>query len=161
MKNPTMKMISLVVLAGVSLAGGTFTNAIAGPKAVGELCLNPNGICPKPLGPFVGIPMNPLAPNPPAPQPPANPGMNGFGAGFVGGLVAGTIINGMNQPQQTIVVQQPQYVQPVQQPQYVQSNGNMQAHISDCQRRYKTYDIATNSFMSNAGYRKPCNSPFL
>lgn len=158
MKNSTTTLITLLALAGVTLAGGTATTAFAGgPKAVGELCLNPDGNCPKPLGPFVGFPVD--LENPPAPPaPPANPGFGNVGAAIVGGFVAGAIINSMNQPKPTVIVQQPQYVQPVQP---VQTSGNLQAHIQDCQRRYKTYDISTNSFMSNAGYRKPCYSSFM
>jgi len=160
MKNPTLKIISLIAIAGVSLTGATATTAFAGgPKAVGELCLNPDGNCPKPLGPFVGIPVD--LENPPAPPaPPANPGLGNFGAGLIGGFVAGAIVNGMKQPQ-TVVVQQPQYVQPVQTVQQVQTSGNLQAHIQDCQRRFKTYDIATNTYMSYSGYRKICNSSFM
>lgn len=34
------------------------------------------------------------------------------------------------------------------------------AHVAWCDGRYKTYDWQTDTYMSNSGYRKYCNSPY-
>ena len=34
-------------------------------------------------------------------------------------------------------------------------------HVASCRIRYRTYRPSDNSFMSNAGYRKPCRSQWV
>lgn len=111
----------------------------------------------------------------PPPAPPAgggggnggggNGGLGGFGAGLVGGMIGGALINGMNQPQTVVVQQPPVMVQPVPQPmpqpmpQPVAAGGN--AHVQYCLAKYKSYKIPTNTYTSYSGVIKPCISPYM
>lgn len=60
--------------------------------------------------------------------------------GIVGGLIIGNAIAGSQNQARPV------------------SNSN--AHIAWCDGRYKTYDWQSDTYMSNSGYRKYCNSPY-
>jgi hypothetical protein len=40
------------------------------------------------------------------------------------------------------------------------SSGGYSAHVNWCNDRYRTYRSSDNTYMSSAGYRKECNSPY-
>jgi hypothetical protein len=39
--------------------------------------------------------------------------------------------------------------------------GQWQAHVQWCQQRYRSYDVATDTFLSYDGNRYRCNSPYV
>lgn len=89
-----------------------------------------------------GIKLPPPPPAPPAPPAPSAGLTDGqkVGLGILGALAIGAVVaNSRNQQ-----------VNP----------GPLNNHLAYC-AKYKTYDMETNTFMSNAGYRKPCISPFM
>ncbi len=65
----------------------------------------------------------------------------------VGGLVAGVIISGIIASQQPA----PRY-------RYYRYSGD--AHVDWCLRRYRSYDIRTDTFQPYHGPRRYCNSPY-
>ncbi|MEM7067521.1 MAG: BA14K family protein [Pseudomonadota bacterium] len=86
--------------------------------------------------------------------------------GIVGGIIGGIIAGSSKRKQQQAA--QPQYIQqqpiqqqPVQQHsvQSQQGGGFSQAHYQYCMNRYKSYQIATNSFTAFSGETRYCNSP--
>lgn len=64
----------------------------------------------------------------------------GAALGLIGGMIIGSAIANAQQ--------QPVYV------------GNGNAHVAWCLDHYMTYDIPSDTYMSNSGYRKYCNSPY-
>ncbi|MEM8541191.1 MAG: BA14K family protein [Pseudomonadota bacterium] len=119
---------------GVLLPGGGGSPCITKPWLCG-----PGGVIKVP--PIVPVP--PLPPAPPAPPAPSAGLTDGqkVGLGILGALAIGAVVaNSRNQQ-----------VNP----------GPLNNHLNYCNAKYKTYDGETNTFMSNAGYRKPCISPFL
>ncbi len=88
-------------------------------------------------------PVPPVPPAPPAPPAPSAGLTDGqkVGLGILGALAVGAVI--ANSGKQQV------------------NAGPLNNHLNFCNAKYKTYDGETNTFMSNAGYRKPCISPFL
>lgn len=65
--------------------------------------------------------------------------------GVVSGVVSGIISKNRNKQQQPETSQQ--------------NSGLSNAHYAYCQNKYKSYQIATNSYTSLSGKTKYCNSP--
>lgn len=89
-----------------------------------------------------GFKLPPKAPPPPPPAPKGGltDGQK-IGLGILGAVAVGTIIaNSRNQPA---------------------NPAPYNNHVAFCSGKYKTFDVNTNTFMSNAGYRKPCISPYM
>jgi hypothetical protein len=63
-----------------------------------------------------------------------------------------------------IVVAPPVYVAPrvyvAPAPVYVAPGDNWAAHVNYCSGKYASYDVTTNTYVSNSGYVKTCNSPY-
>ena len=72
---------------------------------------------------------------------------NDFGP-IVGGLVAGAIIGGI------IASQQPHYRT------YRRTYYHRSAHVDWCFRRYRSYDVRSDTFQPYHGPRRYCNSPY-
>jgi len=71
--------------------------------------------------------------------------------GIVGGVLSGIISNSRNRNKR------PETRSPTQS---TQSTGGLSnAHYAYCQNKYKSYQIATNSYTSFSGKTKYCNSP--
>lgn len=62
---------------------------------------------------------------------------------IIGGLVAGAIIGG-------IITSQPRY----------HHRGYRSAHVDWCLRRYRSYDVYSNTFQPYHGPRRVCHSPY-
>ncbi|NND00102.1 MAG: BA14K family protein [Gammaproteobacteria bacterium] len=125
-------------------AGGPGGPGVLLPGGPKPLCLTKPWLC----GPG-GIKLPPVAPVPPVPPaPPAPPAPSAgltnsqkVGLGILGALAVGAVV--ANSRKQQV------------------NSGPLNAHLAFCDGKYKTYDPGTNTFMSNAGYRKPCISPYL
>lgn len=68
----------------------------------------------------------------------------GNAGAFIGGLAAGAIIGGL-------LSSQPSRAAPVY---------RRDAHVRWCLRRYRSYDVRTDTFQPYNGPRKYCNSPY-
>lgn len=58
-----------------------------------------------------------------------------------------------------VVAPAPVYVAPA--PVYVAPQGNWAAHVNFCLAKYASYDVGTNTYVSNSGNVKTCNSPYI
>jgi hypothetical protein len=108
-----------------------------GPIIDPPIFIPPGGLAPPP----------PPPPGPPAP-PAADPHHHGMKPGLVGligvgaGLLIGSTLANKNQAQPA-----PAAGLPVE-------------HYLFCDKKYLTYDVGTDSFMGNDGFRHRCNSPW-
>ncbi|PWV99952.1 BA14K-like protein [Hoeflea marina] len=93
----------------------------------------------KPFKPGFKAP-GPKGPGPKKPHHHHDNNFEGAALGLLGGMIIGSAIANAQQ-----------------QPVYVDS-GN--AHVAWCIDRYRSYDIPSDTYMSNSGYRKYCNSPY-
>ena len=134
----TLTMVAVTTtasLTAVSSAQAHFTGIVHAHFMLPPGMFGPGGLTPTPPGP------------PPPPAPPAKkkgglkPG-EAAALGVLGGvLIGGMIANAnKNQPAPAAV-------------------GLPKEHYAWC-GKYKTYDVGTNSFMGNDGFRHPCNSPW-
>jgi hypothetical protein len=147
----------LTTLTMVAVATTTNLTAISSAQAhpsgpphlhaipTGPIVPGPGPIYTGPLLPFPG----PLTPTPPAPPPPAPPHKHGglkpgqaAALGAVGGLLVGTIIANSAKKQP------------------VPAAGLPTEHYLYCDKKYKTYVIATNTFTGYDGLQHYCNSPW-
>lgn len=127
----------LATLAAVTLAG-TMQPSYAGGGGWGGPGVIKPGIG-KPFKPGFKAP-GPKKPGPKKPKHHHNHNYEGAALGILGGMIiAGAIANS----QQQLV--------------YV-DGGN--AHVAWCLDRYMTYDVQSDTYMSNSGYRKYCSSPY-
>ena len=154
MKTITIKSTFAAIITASTLitTGVAPMNAAhaAGPGGPGGLLpTSPVPICitkPWLCGGPGGIIVPPIAPVPPAPPAPPAPSAGltdsqKIGLGILGVLAVGAVVaNSRNRPA---------------------NPAPYNNHLAYCDGKYKTYDANTNSFMSNAGYRKPCISPYM
>ena len=78
--------------------------------------------------------------------------------GIVSGIVSGVIANSRNRNRQST---QQQVAQQQPATQTVQTAGQFSnEHYTYCMNKYKSYQVATNSYTSFSGRTKLCNSPF-
>ena len=138
----TLTMVAVTTTASLTAVSSAQAHWIPGPPHAHKMI-------PLPVGPPVYKgPIFPLLPPPPPPPAPPHkhgglkPGEAAL-LGAVGGvLIGGMIANANKQPLQT-----------------APAAGLPLEHYAWC-GKYKTYDVGTNSFMGNDGFRHLCNSPW-
>lgn len=136
MTNAVSKTICTAFAAAMLATSMQPAHAAPGPGPLGGT------IRPIPHHPDLGLTPVP-SPPPPLPSPP-HPSHHHHGYGAAMGLVGGMIIGGAIANSQ----QRPVYA------------NQRDAHVKWCLGRYRSYNIASDTFMSYSGYRKYCNSPY-
>lgn len=143
MTNAFTKTFAAVVLSAATLITPMQTAQAEGLRLV-----------PRPLTPGLTFcERNPAAcrltprplPAPPAPAPAPSGGIHrdtALGIGIVGGIIAGAALANAARGGNV-------------------NNGPYAQHVNWCYNRYRSYREQDNSFMSNSGHRKLCNSPYL
>lgn len=149
----------LGAIAAVTLSAAV-QPAFAGGNGFNPVLLNPGVLKPGVVKPGVHLPHFPqpgvikpgIGKKPPVianphPKPHHNNDVAAAAAlGIIGGLIIGGAIANAQAPQP--VYQEPVYV------------GSGNAHAGWCLNRYRSYDVASDTYMSHSGYRKYCNSPY-
>jgi len=101
----------------------------------------------------MAVPMYVSAPNVAQAQ-----GRDAFVGGLLGGVIGGAIGSSRRrspdvvyvQPRRRVVVEEPVVVR----------RGGTRAHIDWCLKRYRSYDVPSDTYVSYSGRVKPCFSPF-
>lgn len=86
-------------------------------------------------------------------------GRDAFVGGLVGGVIGGAIGSSRRSREPDVVYVQPRRRVIVEEPVVVRRrSGN--AHVRWCLNRYRSYDIDTDTYVSNSGRVRYCNSPY-